>query len=66
MQTKLENRPSEILWLRLAGLVKGKQRLDCLERALHINPKNKQTLRLMKRLSPERAYQAMLYINSGK
>jgi hypothetical protein len=60
MQCMEVNRQSEISWLRLAGLVKGRRRLDCLERALQINPRNKQTLRLMERLSPKRAYRAVL------
>jgi hypothetical protein len=50
-----QNAEREILWLRLSVLVKGKQRLDCLEKALTINPNNKQTLRLIERLNPKRA-----------
>jgi hypothetical protein len=60
-----ENRQSEFIWLRLSGLEKGSQRLDCLEKALQINPRNKQALRLMERLNPKRAVQVMRCIQEG-
>jgi hypothetical protein len=60
-----ENRQSEFIWLRLSGLVKGRQRLDCLEKALQINPRNKQALRLMERLNPKRASQVLRCLQEG-
>ena len=51
-----ENAQNELLWLCIAGAVKGKTRFDCLERALNINPDNKKTFRLMEIVNPRRAY----------
>ena len=53
-----EHNQSEFIWLRLSGLAQGAQRLMYLEKALQINPHNKQTLRLIERLNPNRSPQA--------
>ena len=53
LQRNLQN---EALWLCMSGVVEGKQRFDCLERALRINPQNERTFRLMKMVNHKRAY----------
>ena len=62
-QCLLENRQSDMLWLRLSGLAQGNQRLYYLEMALQVNPKNKQALRLIERIDPERGRQARMWID---
>lgn len=51
-----KNLQNEALWLIMAGALEGRQRFDCLERALRINPKNERTFGLMKTVNLKRAY----------
>ena len=54
---------SDMPWLRLSILSTGPQRLAYLEKALEANPFNKQTLRLIERIDPERAKEARMWID---
>jgi hypothetical protein len=53
LQRNLKN---EALWIVMSGVLEGKQRFECLERALRINPQNESTFRLMKIVNHKRAY----------
>jgi hypothetical protein len=58
-----ENSQNELLWLCMAGALEGKQRFECLERALRINPQNEKTFRLMKMVNLKRAYKVARRMN---
>ena len=56
LQYVRQDSSNEEVWLLLASLLIGRQRLDCLEWALTINPENEQTRALLLNINPLRGY----------
>ena len=70
LQYVRQDSSNEEAWLKLASLLSGKHRIDCLEWALKINPQNEQTRQRLLKLNPQGGYteadwQKQDYVLSG-